>query len=294
MPNKVRTAGPTAIPTGPPIYRQYRLESWDEFLKIITGSPYSNWAFRGHRKESWPLASALSRYFCNFHIDPRAWPQQEGRILRVFKRKAHQFLTQPPDPDDDFQWLALMQHHGAPTRLLDFTWSPYVAAFFALERATGDAAVWALNPANISAGGIRRFVTSNKPAVTTRGMDPRRKGNFARYFLRGDREFIWLGEPDTMNRRLIAQSGTFALPGVLNKPMEEIVHRYSDPKNMMAKFILPASKVRETGLRELYRMNITHATLFPDLDGLARSLAYELEFHWAYNPRTMESYVAEE
>jgi hypothetical protein len=32
-------------------------------------------------------------------------------------------------------------------------------------------------------------------------------------------------------------------------------------------------------------MNITHATLFPDLDGLARSLAYELEFHWGYDPR---------
>jgi hypothetical protein len=59
---------------------------------------------------------------------------------------------------------------------------------------------------------------------------------------------------------------------------------------MMAKFILPAPKLRETGLRELYRMNITYATLFPDLDGLARSLGYELEFHWSYNPRTMEPY----
>jgi hypothetical protein len=59
---------------------------------------------------------------------------------------------------------------------------------------------------------------------------------------------------------------------------------------MMAKFILPAAKIRETGLRELYRMNITYATLFPDLDGLARSLGYELEFHWAYNPRTMETF----
>jgi hypothetical protein len=294
MPSKVQRTGETACPTIPTVYKQYRLQSWDEFLKIITGTPYSNWAFRGHRKEAWSLNSALSRYFRVFRIDRRAWPQQEGRILRVFKRKAHQFFAQPPAPDDDFQWLALMQHHGAPTRLLDFTWSPYVAAFFALERATTDAAVWALNPADISAGGIRRSAKSRKPAATTRGMDPRRKGNFARFFLKGDREFIWLGEPDTMNRRLIAQSGTFALPGVLDKPMEEIVHQYHDPQNMMAKFILPAGKVRETGLRELYRMNITHATLFPDLDGLARSLAYELEFHWAFNPRTMESFRTED
>jgi hypothetical protein len=278
--------------TPPPIYKQYRLASWDAFLKIITDSLYSNWAFRGQRKELWPLNSALSRYFRSFHIDTRAWPDQERRILRVFKRKAHQFLGQPPAPDDDFQWLALMQHHGAPTRLLDFTWSPYVAAFFALERATGDAAVWALNPADISAGDMRRPSKSSKRAAPT--VDPRLKGNFARYFLKGDREFIWLGEPDVMNRRLIAQSGTFVLPGVLDRPMEEIARQYRDPKNMLAKFILPAGKLRETGLRELYRMNITYATLFPDLDGLARSLGYELEFHWAFNPRTMETYRTEE
>ncbi len=127
----------TSGPAVPPIYKQYRLESWLDFLKIIIDSPYSNWAFRGHRKAI--LAAGVARcraIFRNFHIDPRAWPQQEGRILRVFKRKAHHFLAQLPAPDNDFQWLALMQHNGAPTRLLDFTWSPYVAAFFALERAT--------------------------------------------------------------------------------------------------------------------------------------------------------------
>ena len=43
-----------------------------------------------------------------------------------------------------------------------------------------------------------------------------------------------------------------------------------------------------TALRDLYLMNMTHATLFPDLDGLARSLAYELENHWAFDPRTMK------
>ena len=76
---------------------------------------------------------------CPF-CDPAVWAAQEERILRIFKRKAHHFLSAGPLPDDDFEWLALMQHHGAPTRLLDFTWSPYVAAFFALQRATGDAA----------------------------------------------------------------------------------------------------------------------------------------------------------
>ena len=259
-------------------YRVFRLESWEAFLQLITRSPYSNWAFRGERDERWPLYSSLSRYLQNFRVAPEAWPEQERRILRIFQRKAHQFLAKPPDADDDFQWLALMQHHGAPTRLIDFTWSPYVAAFFALERTLADGVVWAMNPARIDSSRARKTVR----------MDPRSKGNFRRYFLQGDHRIIWMGEPHTMNRRLIAQSGTFAVPGVLNVPIEEILSD-DDQENILAKIVL-ANAVREVGMRELYRMNITFATLFPDLDGLAKSMGYELEFHWAYNPRTMEQY----
>ena len=259
-------------------YRVFRLTSWEAFLNLIVQTPYSHWAFRGERDERWPLYSSLSRYLMNFGVDRSAWPEQEARILRVFKRKAHQFLEQPPDPDDDFQWLALMQHHGAPTRLIDFTWSPYVAAFFALERTLNDGVIWAMNPAAID----------SSRADHPRRMDPRVKGNLARYYLKGNHRFIWMGEPQTMNRRLIAQSGTFAVPGLLDVPIEEILSD-RDQENILAKFVM-TNAVREQGMRELYRMNITYATLFPDLDGLARSMGYELEFHWAYNPRTLEKF----
>ncbi len=258
-------------------YRVLRPPTWDAFLRLITEPPYWNWAYRGER-DAQPLFSSLSRYLRDFGVSPRAWPEQEGRILRIFKRKAHQFLEKPPDADDDFQWLALMQHHGAPTRLIDFTWSPYVAAFFALSRSVGDAVVWAINPGRIDSG------RAPYPART----DPRVRGNFRRYFLPGKQRFIWLGEPHTMNRRLIAQSGTFVVPGVLNVPIEDMMAA-SERQNTLAKIVL-AKAVREVGMRELYRMNITYSTLFPDLDGLARSMAYELEFHWAYNPRTMARY----
>ena len=60
------------------------------------------------------------------------------------------------------------------------------------------------------------------PALARNEIDPRLKGNFKKYFLNGDHAVIWVGEPDTMNRRLIAQSGTFVLPGVLDVPIEEI------------------------------------------------------------------------
>ena len=75
---------------------------------------------------------------------------------------------------------------------------------------------------------------------------------------------------------------------MLDLPLERMLSD-ADPGNILAKIVL-ANTVREHGMRELYRMNITYATLFPDLEGLAKSLAYELEFHWGYNPRTMEKF----
>jgi hypothetical protein len=257
-------------------YSVHRVESWDEYLRLITDSPYENWAFRGQRDATRPLFSLLSRYLLEHRIARPVWAAQEERILRIFKRKAVNFLDHVPERDDDLQWLALMQDHGAPTRLLDFTWSPYVAAFFALHNATTEAAIWACNPFEI--GNIKRV----------KKMDPEISGNFRRYFLPGTQSIVWLGEPYAMNRRLIAQSGTFIVPGVLDEPIEHILQNYPNPKQTLIKFLLPVDKVRDTGMRELYRMNITQATLFPDLDGLARSLAYELEFHWAFDPRNAD------
>jgi hypothetical protein len=260
-------------------YAVEHVGSWDDYLRLITDTPYANWAFRGQADANWPLLSALSRQFLNFKISPAEWLDQEERILRIFKRKAHHFLDHPPAAEAEFEWLALMQHHGAPTRLLDFTWSPYVAAFFALERATGDAAVWAVNPAEIRY--VDTQVISGGARIHPLEMDPRREGNFRKYFVQAQTPFVWVGEPEAMNRRLIAQSGTFVAPGAVDRPVEEILGGYPNPKQTLVKFVLPIALMRTRGMRELYRMNITYATLFPDLDGLARSLALELEFNWA-------------
>jgi hypothetical protein len=255
------------------------VDSWAEFLGHIADSPYSNWAFRGQSHASWPLGSALSRRLTSFGIDPRAWRQQEERMLRVFKRKAHNFLSPVPPHENHFEWLALMEHHGAPTRLLDMTWSPYVAAFFALENATDTAAVWAINPAKVNDATAR--------GAKAAAIDPRKSDNFERHFLAAKSEFVWIGEPERMNHRLVAQSGTFAVPSVLSRTIGDIVADIDRDGDTLVKFVLPASRVRDRGMRELYTMNITQATLFPGLDGLARSLAYELEFHWAYDPHRM-------
>lgn len=259
MPPKNKPATRKRPPSAPASYETRVLDSWDAYLKAITDSPYANWAFRGQGDAAWPLSSTLTRYFTAFAIPQGEWELREQRALRIFKRKATHFLTHVPALEDDFEWMALMQHHGAPTRLLDFTWSPYVAVFFALERAERDAAVWALNPAEFPAvGELGRFTLDQLNSG---------KSKFQ----------VAIGRPYIMNRRLIAQSGTLVVSGTVGRPVETILRH---PGTTLVKFVLRREAVRQTAMRELYRMNITHATLFPDLDGLARSLAYELEFKW--------------
>jgi hypothetical protein len=260
-----------------------KVESWEQFQEEVAGTRFRRWAFRGHSDARWSLFSSLSRYFRTYGVDPRAWAQQESRILRIFQRKSHLFLDHIPQEGDSFQWLALMQHHGAPTRLLDFTWSPYVSAFFALEKATDDAAIWALFPPGLNTRMIRTLRASQK--IEEGEIGPWVPGNYEKYFLENTSEIVIIGEPDRMNRRLVAQSGTFVMPGVLNIPIEALV-----PEDAVVKFTLSTAKFRKRAMEELYAMNISNATLFPDLDGLARSLAFELEFHWAYDPVTMERF----
>ena len=78
------------------------------------------------------------------------------------------------------------------------------------------------------------------------------------------------------------------MPGVLDLPLDAILQRYQPSADLLRKYVLPAS-VRADAMRALYRMNITHATLFPDLDGLARSIGYELEVVWS---RLIDDYRA--
>jgi hypothetical protein len=270
-----------------------KVNSWSKFQKIFSGPDYRSWAFRGQEDAKWELFSSISRHFSDFHVHEKARVEQERRIVGIFKRKAHLFLDHVPDESDAFQWLALMQHHGAPTRLLDFTWSPFVAAFFALEKAAlkkdkRKAAVWAVCTSEIR-NARHKFPGSNG-RLAREELNLRIPGNYERFFLENKIPFVVYGEPFVMNQRLVAQSGTFIVPGVLDLPVETILSRYPYPEGTVVKFELDIKKIRDEAMYALYNMNITNATLFPGLDGMARSLAYELESHWGYNPKTMKHY----
>lgn len=264
------------------------ISDWSRFVDIVGGWPgFRNWAFRGQADAGWALQSSLSRHIKLSGVCEAAWPLQEERIRRIFERKAHLFIDDPPH--DELEWLALMQHHGAPTRLLDLTWSPYVAAFFALERATSDAAVWAFNlpliwqRAKHGIDGVRMW-----------DADPRQPGNFEKFFLPNKSAFVWQGDPFRMPQRVVAQSGTFLVSGHLGLTVEEIMEQYPRTRGvrnsredaLLIEFVFDTKRVRADAMASLYSMNITQSTLFPGLDGLARSMAYEFEYSWEVDLKT--------
>lgn len=252
--------------------RELRIGSWNEFHAY--GAARDGWAFRGQGDAAWPLLSSLSRRLLLTGAPRGHWREREARAIRVFRRKAHNYLPDRSVLRDELRCLAMMQHHGAPTRLLDFTKSPYVAAFFALEHAGGDAAVYALNTPVLWS-----LAPQFDERLTLDEIDPRMPGNFERYFATDRHALVWLGEPAEMDRRLVAQSGLLVMPGLLERPLDALLESYRSAEPLIEKLVLGAG-LRAEAMHALYRMNITQATLFPDLEGLARSIAYELEEAW--------------
>jgi hypothetical protein len=199
-------------------------------------------------------------------------------------------LARTPAEDETLEWLALMQHHGAPTRLLDFTWSPYVAAFFALERATADAAIWA-GSSGPEVPNYRGFYIS---ALLDRVLElPHPRTLDAEIQWQADREVIpaaLISEPVLMNQRMTSQAGTFVIPtSRIDVPVESLI-----PPASAFKLKLIGRSLRKQTMERLYNMNISNATLFPGVDGLARSLAFELEFQWTVDTEAVRRITGRE
>ncbi|SDW48472.1 FRG domain-containing protein [Variovorax sp. YR634] len=252
--------------------QEIRVRSWAEFVDHCDRR--DGWAFRGQADPGWALFSSLSRRLLRDSLSRQEWRLREERAIRIFRRKAHVYLPDRSVLQDELRCLALMQHHGAPTRLLDFTKSPFVAAFFAVEQAAGDAAVYALNTPWLWSA-----APSHDATLTRDEIDPRVQGNFERYFADNRHPMVWFGEPSEMDRRLVAQSGLLVMPGTLEMPLDEVLRSYRSAQPLIEKVVL-GRELRAEAMHALYRMNITQATLFPDLEGLARSIAYELEEIW--------------
>jgi len=253
----------------------HKIETWEQLesvnkkLRLLTES---QWVYRGKASENRrsPLRSSLSTLFEDFSIrDGKSRTWLELNLIREFQRKCHHYeASHLPEDGDILEWLALMRHYGAPTRLLDWTYSIYVATFFALEQASDLATVWFLDAKacrdatlkvlNISNGEGKHFDRTVIEQLFVAG-----KSKPCAYPVNSFR----------MNERQTIQQGLFIFPGDLNRAIPENLRELLGMKSERAlqRMVIKGKHRREFLLR-LRRMNMTAATLKPGLDGFAESL----------------------
>jgi hypothetical protein len=122
------------------------LASWAEFVGEFALDDSAGWVFRGQADFDWGLGTSLQRAFADANVVGAVQRAHvENSSIGFFKDRSRIYLPTTPDENDLLGWLALMQHYGAPTRLQDWTLSPFVAAYFAYREDKGkDAALWAV------------------------------------------------------------------------------------------------------------------------------------------------------
>lgn len=249
------------------IYEQ-RLESWTEFDQIVRRKPFRKWVYRGHTGATWPLESSLYRLFQDVGTVTRASRGRKKKLARSsherialekFMATARQYDIALPLNDDPLEWLAIMQHYGSPTRLLDATFSPYVAAYFAIEDGTGDAAIYC----------FRQNVFRELDEDYFKDVD-----SVYRDILKQKEDVIYVYEPRHTTPRLLAQQGLFLVPSSLARSHDKIMEAYDLEKGDAIKLIIP-EKLRDDGVHYLRRMNISSTMLFPGIEGFCRSLRHQ-------------------
>lgn len=215
-----------------------------------TADPAFRW-FRGQANASWDIVPSLAR--APYRIDG------EKALIKRFRQNAYSLLPSPPKTD--WEWMFLMQHHGAPTRLVDWTENALCALYFAVEKEPDhDGAVWCVDPVALNTaaylqptgGGEFLFfgIDTELDQYDTNSLSKPNKPPVAalapRYF-----------------PRIAAQSGVFT-----------IHHREAVPLNQVhggahvGKIVVPAAA--KTELRnDLAILGIRRLTLFPELEAVA-------------------------
>lgn len=272
-----RTAGKRKRPVRkrpaawPPI-PEVRVRTWAQLHNELYAGSWrhpigrfrSSFAFRGMQDASSMLATALQK----LAPDPGGLEQP---LLRNFRK----FAQRSAVPEDSvWNWLALGQHHGLPTRLLDWTFSPYVALHFATastERFDRDAAVWVVDYGRAHAllpARLRTALRRDRADVLTAEM----LGGAARSLTDFDRlarrPFVAFFDPPSLDDRIVNQYALFSLLSSATERLEDWLRAHP---GLARRIIIPASlkwEVRD----KLDQANLTERVLFPGLDGLSRWL----------------------
>jgi hypothetical protein len=252
-----------------------RAQRWSELLEQLFADSWnaelqrfrSPFAFRGLAAATHDLSNSLAR-LAGRHGDIG---KVELSLLRNFRKYAH--AQAPVATDTIWHWLAVAQHHGLPTRMIDWTYSPFVALHFATEEPSlldTDGVVWCVN-----------FVAANRllpPRLKTileeehsQTLTVEMLQDFAtlREFDSLAREpFVVFLEPPSLDTRILNQ---FALFSLMSNPAACLDDWLRTHPDLGRRVVVPAElkwEIRD----KLDQANINERTLFPGLDGLSRWL----------------------
>lgn len=239
-----------------------RLESWRDFTNLLESDFFNRHGvqlvFRGHRRHDWGLMPTLGRVTTNGIITEVLAEDQLDR----FKRAVRGRLNDTALVNEDDELWSVGQHHGLMTPLLDWTYSPYVALFFAFhkeddrdEKDNPYRAVYVLN---------KSFLVDNETETGIRVFEPR-KDHHGRLVNQAGL-FTFSPFDATLENKLtdvLADEEGFTdeeLRSASEEEQPEILARY------ICKIYI-RNEERDACVRHLRRMNVHHASLFPDLIG---------------------------
>lgn len=301
--------------------RTKRCKTWEELTAAFSalsaeGSFHpeetSRWIFRGHTEAGWELECSLRRKFwskCDawsrsyFDGGPSVLKRIEGQLVFDFasKAKLHGLDVSVESP---VSLLSSMQHFKTPTRLLDWTHSPHVAAYFAME-GTGceddHAAIWAVNltalhkAATLKVLPIETLPNGTKVRPAIRVVDFSDDKIFRRHVMPDFNEYhrtFLFGEPTielvvpilpgAQNERLSAQQGLFLCASQLGPPFLDQLRSLMKgvKEEWIVKLEIPKT-LRVEILRRLFQMNVHPLSLFPGADGLGTFCSQKAEL-WGW------------
>lgn len=208
---------------------------------------------RGHAQHDWQLVPSAHRRHSVL----------ESQFAHHFRLRAPSLAVNCPEHKDYGSWLPLMQHYGLPTRLLDWTESLLVAAFFAIppKSITSSAAIWLLAPGNLNEQSIGRLI----PFLGNERVMPLVTAAFSGNTNSEDQHSVAVFAPRT-DRRMAAQLGNYTIHGSRD-PLES----HPASSQFLARILIPVmsyDKIRT----DLSVSGIRLSSLFPDLSNLAREL----------------------